>query len=197
MTILIDNGHGSGTPGKRSPGGELLEWEFNRAVAGRVRSLLAAKGVDARLLVPEDRDVPLDRGTDSRVARANRLHSASPCLLVSVHADAQGDGTKWGPARGLTALVDPAASDKARDLARWITDAARSAGLLGNRAVGACGYRTAAAPRLAMLRRTKCPAVLVECGFMDNRDDCAMMATGQGRDRIAAAIAEGVWKSIS
>ena len=36
MMILLDNGHGCDTPGKRSPvwpdGRQLLEWEFNRDI---------------------------------------------------------------------------------------------------------------------------------------------------------------------
>ena len=34
MKILIDNGHGQETAGKRSPDGRLLEWSYNREIAG-------------------------------------------------------------------------------------------------------------------------------------------------------------------
>lgn len=33
MKILIDNGHGNNTPGKRSPDGRLLEWAYTREIA--------------------------------------------------------------------------------------------------------------------------------------------------------------------
>ena len=36
MTILIDNGHGSGTPGKRSPDGLFREYSYTREIARRV-----------------------------------------------------------------------------------------------------------------------------------------------------------------
>ena len=35
MKILIDNGHGVDTPGKRSPDGKLREYAWNRLIAGR------------------------------------------------------------------------------------------------------------------------------------------------------------------
>ena len=39
-TIILENGHGSQTPGKRSPiwgdGSQLLEWEFNRDIVRRI-----------------------------------------------------------------------------------------------------------------------------------------------------------------
>jgi len=44
MKILIDNGHGSDTPGKRSPDGRFLEWKYNREIAARVISELTALG---------------------------------------------------------------------------------------------------------------------------------------------------------
>ena len=42
MKILIDNGHGENTPGKRSPkwadGSQLFEWKYTREIARRVES---------------------------------------------------------------------------------------------------------------------------------------------------------------
>lgn len=192
MKILIDNGHGSNTPGKCSPDRRLLEWEFNRDVASRLLALLKGKGMDALRIVTEDHDVPL--ATRSRVV--NSYARQGPCLLVSIHADAAGCDSKWHTARGLSAHVDPAASRKARDLARWVVDMGRKAGLAGNRAVPTCGYWTAAKPRLHILHRTSCPAVLVECGFMDNKEDCAMLLSEQWRDKMAKAIAEAVEKCV-
>jgi len=54
MKILIDNGHGSDTPGKRSPDGKFLEYQYNRIIATRVVSELVDCGYDAELLVPEE-----------------------------------------------------------------------------------------------------------------------------------------------
>ena len=36
MKILIDNGHGMDTPGKRSPDEKLREYAWNRLIAGRI-----------------------------------------------------------------------------------------------------------------------------------------------------------------
>ena len=58
MKILIDNGHGQSTPGKRSPDGRFLEFKFNREIAQRIVADLRDRGYDAELLVEEDDDVP-------------------------------------------------------------------------------------------------------------------------------------------
>ena len=97
MKILIDNGHGENTAGKRSPmwpdGTELREWEFNRDIAQRVFFALQRHGVDVELIVKEDIDVPLSE----RCNRVNQIAKAvgkNNCLLVSIHANA-GGGTGW------------------------------------------------------------------------------------------------------
>ena len=53
MKVLLDNGHGENTPGKRSPkwsdGSQLFEWEYAREIAKGVYNQLRAKGIDAEL----------------------------------------------------------------------------------------------------------------------------------------------------
>ena len=53
MKILIDNGLGRDTTGKRSPDGRLLEWSYTREIARRVVAELQAQHYYASLLVPE------------------------------------------------------------------------------------------------------------------------------------------------
>lgn len=54
MKVLLDNGHGENTPGKRSPkwsdGSQLFEWEYAREIAKGVYNQLRAKGIDTELV---------------------------------------------------------------------------------------------------------------------------------------------------
>lgn len=59
MKIIIDNGHGVDTPGKRSPDGKLREYAWNRLIAGRIVAVLTDLGHDVQLLVPEQEDISL------------------------------------------------------------------------------------------------------------------------------------------
>ena len=89
MKILIDNGHGKTTPGKRSPDGRFLEYIFNRTIARQIVADLADRGYDAELLVPEDDDIPLVE----RCSRANAIVSregTDNVILVSIHTNAFG-----------------------------------------------------------------------------------------------------------
>ena len=99
MKILLDNGHGIETPGKRSPDGRLLEYAYNREIASRVNDELQRRGYFSTLLVPELSDVPLSE----RCKRVNRVCSElgrRNVCLVSIHVNAAGRGEKWYNATG-------------------------------------------------------------------------------------------------
>lgn len=171
MKILIDNGHGHNTPGKCSPDGALREWVWTRDCARMLAEKLREYGLEAELLVPEDSDIPLRE----RVRRAN---AAGPdCILVSLHNNASGDGSRWGTASGFSAFVAPKAGETARRLAAALTRQAEAHGLTGNRVSPPCGYWTAS---FAICRDTLCPAVLTENLFMDNRADLARLLSPEG-----------------
>ena len=44
MKILIDNGHGENTPGKRSPDGRFREYKYNREIARAMLEHLQLRG---------------------------------------------------------------------------------------------------------------------------------------------------------
>ena len=86
MKILIDNGHGHNTSGKRSPDGKFREYAYNREIAKRIVADLIDRGHDAELIVPEDNDISLEE----RVRRANKICLASDpscVILVSIHVN--------------------------------------------------------------------------------------------------------------
>lgn len=184
MIVLIDNGHGRDTAGKRSPDGRLREWDWTREIARGLTRRLTDRGINARLLVPEDEDIPLRQ----RAARANAYSganemSASPstsALLISIHANAAGCG-QWMPARGWCAFVSPTASQQSRRLATLLASEAERAGLTVRREARSRDYWEKG---WAICRLTRCPAVLTENCFMDNRADCQWMLSAEGKDAI-------------
>ena len=104
MKILIDNGHGIDTKGKRSPDGRLLEYLENRIIAQGIVDALTARGLDASLLVPEETDISLPE----RCRRVNewcRQLGKDNVLLISIHCNAAGRGDRWLSARGWCAYT--------------------------------------------------------------------------------------------
>lgn len=184
MKVLIDNGHGKDTPGKRSPDGILREYAYTREIARRIVGALRAKGIDAELLVPEEEDVPLPE----RCARANR-YGADEALLVSVHCDAAGNGKDWSDARGWSVRVCPSASQNTLRMAESLAEGAEKEGLKVRRQYPDKGYWV---QNLYLLRHTRCPAVLTENLFQDNLDDVDFLLSEEGKQAIVRLHVDGI-----
>ena len=189
MKILIDNGHGHNTPGKRSPDGKFREYAYNREIAKRIVADLIDRGYDAELLVPEDNDISLEE----RVRRVNALcsaHGKSNVILVSVHVNAAGNGSKWTNATGWSAYTckGQTASDK---LAECLCEAAIK-NFPGKRirtdySDGDSDWEA----NFYILRHTMCPAVLTENFFMDGLD-LEFLQSKAGKQAIVDTHVEGI-----
>ena len=102
MKILIDNGHGVDTAGKRSPDGSLREYKYAREIAEKVVSELKKRGFDAERIVTEENDISLSE----RCRRVNSICDrvgTKNVILVSIHCNAAGNGSQWMNARGWEA----------------------------------------------------------------------------------------------
>lgn len=184
MKILIDNGHGSNTSGKRSPDGRLLEYAYAREIAERVVHELRKRGLDAERIVREEVDVPLA----DRCKRVNE-YKASEAILVSIHCNAAGNGSSWMNARGWSAFVSLNASGNSRKLAECLTSAALNHQLTVRYQYAGVGYWK---QNLAICRDTNCPAVLTENLFQDNREDVDFLLSEHGKQTIVNIHVEGI-----
>ena len=191
MKILIDNGHGIQTKGKRSPDGKLLEYAYTRELARQVVTELKNKGYDAELLVPEEDDIPLSE----RVRRTNAHCQAlgkSNVILISLHLNAAGDGTKWMNATGWSCYTCKGQTESDR-LADSLYKAAEQ--ILENQVIRT-DYARDGDPdweeNFYILRHSLCPAVLVEQFFMDNKKDLAYLISDEGKRNLIDVIVSGL-----
>jgi N-acetylmuramoyl-L-alanine amidase len=184
MKILIDNGHGSNTAGKRSPDSRLMEYAYTREIAERVVYELRKRGLDAERIVREEVDVPLAE----RCKRVNE-YKASEAILVSIHCNAAGDGSAWMNARGWEAWTS-VGKTKADKLATCLYDAAGRAGfkLRKDESDGDPDKEG----HLYILKHTKCPAVLTENLFQDNKDDVDYLLSEEGKKVIVELHVDGI-----
>lgn len=199
MIVLFDNGHGITTDGKRSVDGRLREYAYARKVVREVVKRLKALGVDARILVPEDADIPLGERANRVNAVCDRVGANRVCL-VSVHLNAAGNGKQWMNATGWEAWTTKGQTQGDK-LADCLYDAAES--VLGGMFPGVLKVRTDMTDgdrdkeeNWTILYRSKCAAVLTENFFMDNRADVAWLESDAGFDAIVRLHVEGVMAYI-
>ena len=194
MKILIDPGHGIDTPGKRSPDGLFREYLWNRQVADLILEGLVSAGVDASLVVTETDDVTLR----NRVNRVNTICNrvgASNVLLVSVHANAAGNGSAWMNAKGWSCYTSKGKT-KSDQVAECLYDAFEAefqdSKIRKDMSDGDRDWEE----NFYVLQKSKCPAVLLENFFYDNREECAWMLQEETKRRIASAAVKGIIKYI-
>ena len=190
MKILIDNGHGAETRGKRSPDGRLLEYLENRIIARGIVDALKAQGHDAALLVPEEKDIHLSQ-RNLRVSQFCHAYGSKNVILVSVHCNAAGNGDRWYNARGWSAYTSPGNTPADR-LATCLYNAAQ---------IHIPGHRlrmdtTDGDPDLEkafyLLQHTPCPAVLTENMFMDNQADVDFLLSPEGQQALIDLHVTGI-----
>lgn len=194
MKILIDPGHGIDTPGKRSPDGLFREYLWNRQVADLILEGLVSAGVDAFLVVTETNDVSLRNRVNRVNTICNRL-GASNVLLVSIHANAAGNGSAWMNAKGWSCYTSRGKT-KSDQVAECLYDAFEAEfqdrKIRKDMSDGDRDWEE----NFYVLQKSKCPAVLLENFFYDNREECAWMLQEETKKRIASAAVKGIIKYI-
>lgn len=191
MKLLIVNGHGITTRGKASPDGRLREYKYAREIAAEVVRRLSREGYDADVLVPEDADIPLGERCNRANAWCDRL-GAKNVLLVSIHCNAAGDGSRWMNARGWEAWTSKGQTqgDKLADCLYVAAEECLPKGtpIRKDTTDGDADKES----NFTILYRSKCPACLTENLFQDNKEDVDYLLSPEGREAIVRLHVEGI-----
>lgn len=151
-------------------------------MAKSVFNTLKALGYNVELLVPEVYDVSLTE----RVRRVNKRceeYGASNVLVLSIHVNAAGDGSKWLNARGWSVYTSKGKT-KSDELATMFCEEAeknfKGHNIRKDYSDGDADWEA----NFAVLKKTKCPAIITENFFMDNKMDVLYLLSKKGKDAI-------------
>jgi N-acetylmuramoyl-L-alanine amidase len=178
VRISWSAGHGLNTAGKRTPDG-MHEWEFNSAVVVEAMRLISRYQDVLQLRLDDptgQRDVPLQE-------RSNRSNSWNADIHIDVHANAFGSGG-WNGVQGIETFVYTTRPPQDVVLANAVQRR-----LIANTGRPDRGVK---AENFHMLRETRAVSILVECGFMTNQEEAALLRTDAYRKLCARSIVEGI-----
>ena len=198
-TYIFDNGHGGIHPmshqyvtsGKRSPKFEdkffadgspfvLYEGVNNRDNVKRIITVLEAKGVKCVNLVDTWRDVSLSQ----RVRDINKLAEKTPCIVISIHSDAFGNGREFNSANGIGSFQSVHASRTTHEFNQIMETS-----ILMN--FPDFKWRGIKKRNFTILRCNP-PAILLELGFHTNKFECEKMLTEDFKERVVKTIFEAI-----
>lgn len=191
MKVLIDAGHGIETPGKRSPDGSFLEYLWNRQVADYLLEDLLKMGIDAEMVVTETNDITLRNRVNRINTVCNRLGKEN-VMLISVHANAAGDGKSWMNAKGWSCYTTKGKTESdaiAEALYDKFAEEFTDRKIRRDLSDGDSDWEE----NFYVIQKSACPAVLVENFFYDNKEECKWLLMEDTKRRIALTLAVGIF----
>ena len=166
--IVIDPGHGGSDNGARWYG--VAEKTLNLDVAKRVEAILRKRGFLVKMTRTSDTYVSLER----RAAIANAYNKS---VFISIHFNAHTN-------RSIKGIESFYISSRGKQLADTVQRRLSKRISTTDRGSKKHHY--------AVLTKTRCPAALVECGFISNRWECNRCAANWYKEILAYEIASGV-----
>ena len=190
LTPVLDTGHGGvingvyQTLGKRSPNwskGVLYEGAANRWIAAKVMQKLDYDKLPYYHVSPEHEDISLT----VRSNRTNKIYKKNKNIYgVSIHFNA-GRGTGWE----IFTSPGETMSDSIADV---FIEEFKAHHPLKARLGGTKFLEKDKEANFSILRRTNCPFILLELGFMDNPSDYEKLWNEDFQDLMADMIVSSV-----
>lgn len=185
VTIVIDAGHGGEDGGAVGVSG-VTESQLNLSVALRLEQLLAFCGYETSMIRREDCAVYTEGETisEKKVSdlknRVQLVAQADPAVLISIHQN------HFSQAQYSGAQVFYAPIKGSEQLAGLLQTSLRQALNPENRRMAK------QAQSVYLLEQIRCPGVLVECGFLSNFEEEALLRQPEYQKKLVCAIACGL-----
>lgn len=184
ITVVIDSGHGGEDPGKIAADG-TLEKDLNLAIAKKLQTYLEASDIHVVMTRTTDQGL-YEEGTSSKKAQdmKNRITIMESCdadLVVSIHQNSYSDPSIHG-----AQVFYYTTSASGKQLAQTLQDR-----LVCD--LDPDNHRQIKAnDNYYLLKKTSRPIVIVECGFLSNPTEAALLCSESYQDQIAWVLHMGI-----
>ena len=184
LTVVIDVGHGGNDPGKIGVD-NVKEKDVNLQIALCLKAQLQARGVKVILTREGDACLATDGATNKKVSdmhnRVSLINASGADYMISIHQNSlpsspvtHGAQTFWNRQEGAEAL--------ARTLQAGLNPVVNTHRAKEPKQIPDSIY---------LMNHVDAPAVLVECGFLSNREEAARLQQEDYQKTLAAVIAAG------
>ncbi len=175
--VFIGVGHGGSDSG--AVANNFKEKDLNLKIALACKNYLTQYGVEVKMSRTKDENDPLSE----EIRECNKF---SPDLAVDIHNNAGGgDGAEvfhhYGGGTGKTLAINI--------LDEIIKTGQNSRGAKTRKNAAGRDY-------YGFIREITAPAVIVECAFVDNKNDIKIIDTAAEQKKMGIAIAKGILKTL-
>jgi N-acetylmuramoyl-L-alanine amidase len=186
ITVVIDAGHGGQFIGA-SGGNGLLEKNLNLSIAKKINDLSGAYNIKVIMTRTEDKLV--GNATNLKADLENRVqitNMAKADAFISIHVNLA--ETKVTDSSGFQAYIsnrrsDPGSARLASSLLAGLKEIYKTDDLIKQRSEG-----------IMVIDKCNVPAVILECGYINNNADAAFVNQPVNQEKIAKNILESLVK---
>ncbi len=182
--VVLDAGHGGADPGKIGING-AQEKDVNLQIAYRVKKYLEAQDIRVVLTRTDDAGLYDADASNKKVQDMKRrialIEETAPDVTVSIHQNSYPEEYVRG---AQVFYYDDSIAGK--NLAQCIQDRLVEQLDPGNK------RQIKANDSYYLLKKTRVPIVIVECGFLSNSEEAARLCNEEYQDRTAWAIHLGI-----
>ena len=188
--IIIDPGHGGEDGGATSCAG-ILESRYNLEISLRLNDLLQLLGHETELIRTTDTSVYTTGETIAQKKisdlkqRVKTVNETPNALLLSIHQNHFSDSRYRG------AQVFYASTEGSRELAKKLQSAFVSTLNPGS------SRKSKKCEGIYLMERIQCPGILIECGFLSNPEEEALLRDGAYQKKLSCVIAATVGEYLS
>lgn len=212
MIVILGTAHLGTTPGKCSPDGKFRECEYSREIVKMIQEDLKEKGITAIIDYESLQPNAQMKGSTVKQEQSRELtwranyvnnlcskYGVGNCVYVSVHVNAAGSDGQWKNARGWSVYTSPGKT-KSDTLATYLYEEAKAILPPDSKYYVRSDFSDNDPDYEAnfyVLTKTRCPAVLTENLFQDNKDDVAFLTSQEGKRKIVEVHVNGILKYIN
>ena len=185
--VILDAGHGGADPGKIGVN-KAKEKDINLQIALKTKKLLEKENVDVVLTRKDDTTMEKTNSTNKKVedmkARVALINKQAPALVVSIHQNSYQQSDVSG-----AQVFYYSHSEEGKTAAEIMQEALLKVDADNNR-------KAKANDTYYLLKRTKVPTIIVECGFLSNAKEAELLNTDEYQQKIAESICGGILEYI-
>jgi N-acetylmuramoyl-L-alanine amidase len=191
ITVIIDAGHGGPDAGAYSNDRAMREKDLTLQISQKIKQLARAYNVNV-VMTRNDDNLPAGKTAinEGLKARTELAQQVKADMYISIHIS---HSDKEGPHSGFEVWVSNKENERTNQSKQLGTALVQELSKLYT-TEKSLKQRTT---NIWVLEQTPCPAVLIECGYIDNEKDLAFIMNGSNQEAIAKKILEGIVNSRS
>jgi len=184
ITVVVDAGHGGRDPGKVGVN-DALEKDINLKIALKLKDYLVQNDINVIMVREDDNGLYSESDSNKKMAdlkkRVDLINRSGAVLAISIH---QNSFTQES-SKGAQVFYYSCSTD-GKEFAEIMQEQIKKSLQDGNKRVAKAN------DNYYLLMKTVCPIVIVECGYLSNYKESALLVDDTYQEKVAWAICLGL-----